>query len=245
MKMQLPTDLSILDEEGRASAAKTKEKAAAVGLSYRPGNHFGESCLNSISGVRQESVVATTVVELYLLSKESLEKIFSYTPLEERAVLKLNLLSRNGNVWHSFDEQESTPKRQTSVKSSSRLTISPTSFLRTKSQRFTVTTQVSAERKSQRSTHIARNTRLRSFSAEAGAQVLRTRVTLESPSLEKIHEHGRADNEGHSFMNALHAARLFQDGEVIVERDDTRSDSESDSTSSCYGHRSSFSNDAA
>jgi CRP-like cAMP-binding protein len=248
VRMELPKDLSILDEEGRANMRKTKEKADAVGLIYRPGNHFGESCLGSISGVRRESTIATTVVELYLLSKESLDNIFRYTPQEERECLKRKLLTRNGNVWHSFDETETESPMETQSFRRSKVAKSPTSFLSwTRPQRFTLTQSASTSFSSSSSSSSLRstrrrqyrNSRLRSFSAQASTQVLRlstTNVETSSnrESLAVLHEHTTstpdADAENLETLDAIEAARMIQNGHVIIDA----LESESESTCSSY-----------
>lgn len=175
MKVKLPKDLSMLDEEGRACVAVTNNKASSVGVIYRPGNHFGESCLESTSGVRRETIVAMTTVELHILSKESLEKIFNYTPQQERNLLKKNLLSRNGNVWHLFDTDNSPLSNNSSAALVTRRTsvaarkTPPSVMRRTKYQHH-----LSLSNNSKQGSEYARKLtpRLRSFSAEASTQAL-------------------------------------------------------------------------
>jgi CRP-like cAMP-binding protein len=170
VKIKLPQDLSILDEEGRANIERTKEKAKAIGVVYRPGNHFGECCLESITGVRRESTIATTAVELYLLSKEKLDNIFTYTPLREKERLQRSLMSRNGNVWHSFENRDTTLKQVTSSPRRSRIVKSSTSFLS-----WTQPPRMSAIKIGDSDAPLDRRStkrRLRSFSAEASCQAL-------------------------------------------------------------------------
>ena len=104
IQITLPVDLSTLDADGRANANRTKQKAIATGLIYKRGNHFGESCLLSESGVRQETITSKTTSELYLISKDDLESIWSYAVEEDREKMRNDLLVRNGNTWHFFDE---------------------------------------------------------------------------------------------------------------------------------------------
>jgi len=238
VKMQLPQNLSILDEEGRANIERTREKATSVGLIYRAGNHFGESCLESITGVRRESTIASTVVKLHLLSKESLDEIFTYTPWGERNQVRRGLLSRNGNVWHSFDEQESTPKplALTRGRTGTRLGKSPTSFLSwTKSQRMTVfqkrdnETVRQTERKGVKK---PAKPRLRSFSAEASTRVLLWNKNSEeqnnnNDSLAILHEH-ETDSTA---MSPIDAANFIRSKKFERNRSDS---SESESTSSFF-----------
>jgi CRP-like cAMP-binding protein len=237
VKIELPKDTSILDEEGRQKMRATKEKADSVGLIYRPGNHFGESCLESISGVRRESTMATTKVELYLLSKDSLDNIFRYTPLEERESLKQKLLSRNGNVWHSFDD--SVPEESSSITQSSRNlrhSKSPTSFLSwTRPQRYTLLQGSSKSpsnsfRRSTKKSPAARKPRLRSFSAEASSQLLSAGSDTKSErssmreSLSVLHENLEGDVDPNKILDAIEAARVIQSG--LVRFDEPESASE-------------------
>ena len=106
VKVALPEDVSVLDAAGRAATKAARRKAAAVGNLYRRGNHFGESCLVSMSGVRQESTRAETVAELYLLSKDSILGICAYMPQAQKEKLFDDLLTRNGNTKHTFGEEE-------------------------------------------------------------------------------------------------------------------------------------------
>jgi len=189
IRITLPTDVSVLDEEGRRDIEKMKEKAASVGLLYRVGNHFGESSLISQSGVRQETTTATTTTELYLISKEKLESIFSYMDPCERCKLRNNLLSRNGNVWYNFDSydnpvsgsnKETIDKGHTSptIVSSKRMTLAKTnkSFLSwIKPERFT--NPVSPNSRKAFVSHCRdKNMRLRSFSAEASSDAIRRKL---------------------------------------------------------------------
>ena len=103
VSITLPDDTSVLDAAGRANAARLRRKRDAIGSLYRPGNHFGESCITSESGVRQETAVSDSAVELYLISKVELEAIWQYMPVEQRERFTRDLLSRNGDTLHSFE----------------------------------------------------------------------------------------------------------------------------------------------
>jgi cAMP-binding proteins - catabolite gene activator and regulatory subunit of cAMP-dependent protein kinases len=177
VKVKLPKDLSILDEEGRACVAVTNNKASSVGVIYRPGNHFGESCLESTSGVRRETIIAITTVELHILSKESLEKIFNYTPQQERNLLKKNLLSRNGNVWHLFDSENSPLSNNSSAAQETKTSVAvkqtPPSVLRRTKYQHHLSLSNNSKQVSEYSRKLT--PRLRSFSAEASAQALQKR----------------------------------------------------------------------
>ena len=64
---------------------------------YTKEDFFGDLCLIGESGVRQETVTADTLAELYMLLIDDLEGIWSYkAPLDQEA-LKRKLLNRNDN----------------------------------------------------------------------------------------------------------------------------------------------------
>ncbi|KAL7552346.1 hypothetical protein ACHAWF_015584 [Thalassiosira exigua] len=103
--ISLPTDISELDVTGMANAASNKQKFDSIGLILGAGNHVGESCLCSKSGVRQETVTAmTSKVETYVLSKEDLDDICRLMGFEKGSQLRHALLTRNNRNWHSFEE---------------------------------------------------------------------------------------------------------------------------------------------
>jgi len=116
IKISLPKDLSVLDAAGRASSSRAKRKADAIGSLYRIGNHFGESCLVSLSGVRQETSEARTLAELYLLNKHDMDSICSYMTVEDRGKFLDGLLARNGNVRHTFDDDDDVDEALLGVK---------------------------------------------------------------------------------------------------------------------------------
>jgi CRP-like cAMP-binding protein len=166
VKVTLPKDLSILDEEGRANSTKAQEKSAAVGVLYRPGNHFGESCLHSLSGVRQETAETKTVVELYVLSKFQLETILNYAPIRERSKLIRNLLFKNGNVQHCFDPWTSLHEK--GIASSKRSSVAiPSSFLSWSKPQRHMSVMSSPSNSEKESKTSSRKYRLLSFSAQA------------------------------------------------------------------------------
>ena len=60
VSISLPSDFTDLDATGRENAAANKQKYDSIGLILGAGNHVGESCICSDSGVRQETVMART-----------------------------------------------------------------------------------------------------------------------------------------------------------------------------------------
>jgi hypothetical protein len=225
IKISLPLDLNDLDEEGRANFSVVKDKAEAIGLLYRPGNHFGESCLKSQSGVRQETVTAKTTATLYFISKESLEDVFSFMSNEQKNKLTKNLLSRNGNVWHTFDSENDSPD-----KSAPKQVVQPSrspSYIVRKSERLTIL-QAQRSRKSMlshnRKRSRRRSTRLRSFSAAASSQAIRNRKPSKcGPKLEQL-------GESSAFKEvALKEAEKVDYNKEIIEEDDHDHTSSSES----------------
>lgn len=188
VKITLPRDLSILDEDGRSDAAKAQEKAAAIGSLYRPGNHFGESCLDSSSGVRQETAETKTIVELYVLAKSQLELILHYIPPRERLQFLRNIRCRNGNVRHGF-ESLSLSNDEGKSKIDRNSMTSQTSFLSWSKPRKHISL---ASLKSPSSTEMdsvigSRKNRLLSFSAQAiQARKLRAGSEFHDPSVAAI-----------------------------------------------------------
>lgn len=233
----LPTDLSALDEEGRRDIEKVKVKAASIGLVYRVGNHFGESSLISQSGVRQETTIATTTAELYLLTKEKLENIFSYMDPCERGKLRNNLLSRNGNVWHNFDdynniEESSSNPSPIDEGGTSPVTTSPKrmatqinkSFLSwVKPEQFTKAVSPNS-RKAFVSHHRDENMRLRSFSAEASSDALRRKISYANVTTNNL-----IDGKGTWPLSAVNEIKKMVQAGKESQRDDANN---SDSSSS-------------
>ena len=168
-----------MDEEGKANVEKLKTKAESIGLVYRTGNHFGESCLTSQSGVRQEHVRAKTMAEMFVISKEGLEQIFSYMAPHERDKLKESLLSRNGNCWHTFENELGPKNNFVGRKSMVSKVPSLRRSLKTRFERSSSASS-SGSGKSRNNPNLQnRKLRLRSFSAEASVQILHQSI-LES-----------------------------------------------------------------
>ena len=103
VSVTLPSDSTDLDETGRSNSQANKDKFVSLGSTLSVGNHVGESCINSHSGVRQESIHAVTRrVELFVLSRDDLDDICKLMGDEKGTALKCALLQRNGSSWHSF-----------------------------------------------------------------------------------------------------------------------------------------------
>ena len=96
---------------------------------------------------------------------------------EDSTKLRDNFITRNGNVWHSFDKSRSSSYQfslATPSRSSSSVQRSPL-YIKNKSERFTMIHAQRSRRSlvSNRKQKSQRSTRLRSFSAQASAQAIR------------------------------------------------------------------------
>eukprot|EP00804_Cyclotella_cryptica_P021886 CCRYP_000852-RA/>CCRYP_000852-RA protein AED:0.03 eAED:0.03 QI:454/0.9/0.90/1/0.7/0.72/11/722/2116 len=100
----LPNDLSELDTAGRDHSYINTRKFQSIGLMLGRGNHVGESCLKSASGVRQESVIAKSKTEMYVISKDDLNTICMFMEPSKAKALIQALLTKNGNCWHTFED---------------------------------------------------------------------------------------------------------------------------------------------
>ncbi len=205
---------------------RTEEKIKSIGSLLRKGNHFGETCLEGTSGVRRETVVASTTVELYRISKEDLDRIFCYTQEKEVTKLKRNLLWRNGTVWHTFEENNSTANRRGNLKrsNSSKLGRSQRSFLAWTKPRASLLSK-SPSSSSERSSvveaceapSVYSRIRLRSFSVQAYKNM---------NQLEILHENMNVE------ADAINAATLYETQKISSLREIYSSDQESSSASS-------------
>ena len=93
VSVTLPSDATDLDETGRSNSQANKDKFVSIGSTLSVGNHVGESCIISHSGVRQESIHAMTKrVELFVLSKDDLNDICRLMGDEKGTALKCALL---------------------------------------------------------------------------------------------------------------------------------------------------------
>lgn len=203
VKAHLPKDLSLLDAEGKAAADRVRTKADAIGTVYRPGNHFGESCLVGTSGVRQETIVAKTITELYLINKDGIDCICRYMSVADKKQLYNDLIKRNGSTWHSFDEDTCDSSRPT-ARSPKRALVSSPSPKRDKEKTMRIPEPPSHRKvvdlrwKRAHNAYIPpkkEKVRLRSFSAEASKEAMEKMVKQSNhhPSVASIAEEGEAE----------------------------------------------------
>lgn len=78
-----------------------RRRGIVLGELYREGNHFGEGCLTSTSGIRVEDTTTLAVVELFTISRVKIENVLAYLPESRRQEFITHLLTRNGVVTHT------------------------------------------------------------------------------------------------------------------------------------------------
>ena len=93
VSISLPDDATELDAAGKADFTSNKHKFDSSGLVLGPGSHVGESCLCSNSGVRQETVIAATQVEIYALCRDDFDDISRVMGPSKGKALKESLLA--------------------------------------------------------------------------------------------------------------------------------------------------------
>jgi len=98
VSISLPDDATELDAAGKANWTAIQNKFDSTGLVLGPGSHIGESCLCSNSGVRQETVIAATRVEIYALCRDDLDDICQVMGATKGGALKKCLISRAAQV---------------------------------------------------------------------------------------------------------------------------------------------------
>ena len=59
---------------------------------------------DKVGGNEKEKTTAKSMAEMYLISKDDLESIWSYVDKKEREKMRNDLMVRNGNTWHFFDK---------------------------------------------------------------------------------------------------------------------------------------------
>lgn len=127
VSVTLPDDATELDATGRANLESIEKKYNTTGLVLGPGSHIGESCLCSSSGVRQETVIAATRVEIYALCNDDFDEICRVMGPSKGKKFKDSLLTRlvpedddNDDTDHTSEGTEDTMfrrrKKQTSGK---------------------------------------------------------------------------------------------------------------------------------
>jgi len=229
IQVTLPENPSQLDSEGKSAVNRNKAKTDALGTIYRPGNHFGESCLVGVSGVRQENVVAFTVAELYLISKESIDYVCSYMSLDAKRQLYLDLVQRNGNIWHCFEENLNVSTiTQTSLSAKHKNNIgvafgTPNSSLPNRRRRRRLANESKNPEK----------VRLRSFSAEASKEAMHRRSKRQDSciTLSKCEETCELDSPSRAENAIQRIQDLVRNGEIIVnvaQSDEEGEDSNTD-----------------
>jgi CRP-like cAMP-binding protein len=100
VKVTLTADRSNVDSFGLAALKVLLHKQSVHGQTYLPGDHFGEYCLLSKSGLCPDNALAVTTSEIYTLSKEDLWAVFLYMTYADRRQFLLALMTRVGATTH-------------------------------------------------------------------------------------------------------------------------------------------------
>jgi CRP-like cAMP-binding protein len=100
VRVELTSDNTLLDSRGVAAMQVLLNKQESHGEVLVAGEHFGEFCLMSQSGLRSDSVKIMTGTELYSLSKTDLWEVFQFLPFSERRSFIYELMTRVGERHH-------------------------------------------------------------------------------------------------------------------------------------------------
>jgi len=101
VQVTLSSQRRMMDSFGLESLMILLQKQKVHGVFHRPGDHFGEFCFISKSGLRPDSAQATSNTELYALSKTDTWGIFLYLMHEDRKQFLHQLMTRIGKVQHT------------------------------------------------------------------------------------------------------------------------------------------------
>ena len=104
MKVELNSDLSLLDARGIAALQILVHKHKCHGDVHKAGDHFGEFCIVSRAGLRAESIKVLSGSEVYSLNRSDLWAIFQYLTYEDRRTFVFNLMTRVGGRRHVYAE---------------------------------------------------------------------------------------------------------------------------------------------
>jgi CRP-like cAMP-binding protein len=92
----------VTDPEQNSTLWMAHRRSQVFGEAYREGNHFGEGCLTSASGLRIEDATALSMSELFTLSKTKFAKdVLAFMPASQRHDFITNLITRNGCCLHT------------------------------------------------------------------------------------------------------------------------------------------------
>ncbi len=100
VSIDLQADRSMLDSRGITSMQILLHKQEAHGEIHVAGDHFGEFCVVSSSGLRADSAKVLSGTEVYSLSKTDIWSIFQYLTVEQRRSFIFELMTRVGERHH-------------------------------------------------------------------------------------------------------------------------------------------------
>ena len=107
VSIDLQADRSMLDSRGVTSMQILLHKQEAHGDIHVAGDHFGEFCVVSSSGLRADSAKVLSGTEVYSLSKTDIWSIFQYLTVEQRRSFIFELMTRVGerrHITHTLSE---------------------------------------------------------------------------------------------------------------------------------------------
>ena len=176
-----------------------KQKFESIGLILGAGNHIGESCLCSKSGVRQETVVCRGLekVELYVLQKDDLNDICSLMGPENGSKLKHALLSRNKSNWHSFDDIAGIDDWENEISSSGELLASRQNSLDKRSSFFPWATPTAGSRSTENRRRSSVSQPQRRFSS-VSSDILQAQFAEQRNRLKQYEQQQSSDSDSDS-----------------------------------------------
>lgn len=107
VEVRINKDVFTLDGFGLLSLPFLLYKQLSHSVYYTSGDHFGECCLLSKSGLRPDTATATMASELFYIEKDDLWEIFLYTPEEFRREFIHDLFTRVNENY--FIQHELSP----------------------------------------------------------------------------------------------------------------------------------------
>lgn len=100
VRIRLARERSVLDSRGLTALRVLLNKEQACGEIHVSGDHFGEYCVLSESGLRTDTAMVMSTTEVYALDKRDLWSTFLYCTAEQRWAILNDLMTRVGEKTH-------------------------------------------------------------------------------------------------------------------------------------------------
>ena len=100
LEISLTRDRHCLDTFGLTAMRVLLHKQHVHGHMYNPGDHFGEYCVLSQSGLRPDNALVLSSAEVFALDKVDLWEIFLYMTYKDRRAFLFDLFTRVGGTRH-------------------------------------------------------------------------------------------------------------------------------------------------